>query len=143
MDVKKIYEEAEDFSKEDIFKIIERNQYDELMVLPFNIGESFPDWEFAQEICIKLTKNEDADIRANAIMGLAYTARTKRKLSREIIIPIITKEYKENTQNKGEIEDAIEDINIFLKWDIKIEQIMEYGTTAHNVPTVCKGFLAL
>jgi hypothetical protein len=118
MDIKRIYEEAKDFSKKDILNIIERNQFEEIAVLPFNIGEYFPDWEFAQEICIKLTNHENAEVRANAIMGLAYIARTKTKLDKNIVLPIILREYKENIDAKGIIEDAIDDINQFLEWKI-------------------------
>jgi hypothetical protein len=114
----RIYEESESLSEEEIADILKRDNIDELMSLPLNVGENHPDWRFAQELCIALARHENADVRANAILGLAYIARTKKELDREIVLPVILKEYKENTKNTGIIEDALDDIALFLKWDI-------------------------
>jgi hypothetical protein len=114
----RIYERAQNNTKEQILQIVERNIFEELATLPFDIGENYPDWKFAQDICVRLTNHTNALIRANAIMGFAYIARTKGKLEKHIIKPIILRELRNNAENKGQIIDAIDDINRFLKWKL-------------------------
>jgi hypothetical protein len=48
------------------------------MILPLSVGESEIEWKSAQDICIALSEHSDAAIRANAALGLAYIAGTKR-----------------------------------------------------------------
>ena len=106
--------------KEQAFKIMENGTHAELMLLPLSLGEYFPDWKFAQDLCVKLAENEDAAIRANAVLGFAYIARTKGMLEKHVIKPIIIKELKENLEHKGRIEDAVDDFNTFLKWELSL-----------------------
>ena len=99
-------------------EIMMNGTHDDFMLLPLSLGEHFPDWKFAQDLCIKLAANEDAAVRANAVLGLAYIARTKGILEKHLVKPVILKELRENLEYKWRIEDAIEDINIFLKWNL-------------------------
>ena len=101
-----------------VLKIMENKIHDELMILPLSVGEYYPDWKFAQDLCIELAKNENSAIRANAVLGLAYIARTKGILEKHLVKPIILKELRENHEYKWRIEDSIEDINRFLDWNL-------------------------
>ena len=104
--------------KAQVLDILENGNYEDLMLLPLSLGEYFPDWKFAQDICIKLAINENAAIRANAVLGLAYIARTQGKLEKHLVKPLILKELNENHEFKYRIEDAIDDINHFMKWSL-------------------------
>ena len=88
-------------------------------------SEHFPDWKFAQDLCIKLAANEDAAVRANAVLGLAYIARTKGILEKHLVKPVILKELRENIEYKWRIEDSISDINVFLKWNLTYESFKQ------------------
>ena len=107
-------------TKKEVLEILNSGNREKLLILPLSIGENFPDWKFAQEICLKLAKSEDEEIRANAILGLAYLARTHGKLDRHLVEPIIIKELKSHSKFKGRIEDAIDDINVDLGWNFKV-----------------------
>ncbi len=91
---------------------------DELLLLSLNIGEYAKDWKSAQDICIKLMEHSNPAIRANAALGLAYIARNHRKLDKRIIKPYLLKELRENKQLNWRIRDAIEDINLFMEWNL-------------------------
>ena len=118
MTEKRIYKPLNDFSLEEIKEIIERNNIEELIVLPLSVGENFPDWKNAQDVCSRLSRHEDPRVRANAVLGFAYIARTKGKIEKHIVKPIVLKELRENMEYEWRIKDAIDDINLFMKWNL-------------------------
>ena len=91
---------------------------DELLLLSLNIGEYATDWKSAQDICVKLMEHNNPAIRANAALGLAYIARNHRKLDKRIVKPYLLKELRENQEFNWRIRDAIEDINLFMGWNL-------------------------
>lgn len=115
---KRIYKPLDNLSGEEINDILKRNHVDELLTLPLSVGEYHPNWKFAQDICAQLSNHESAAIRANAVLGFAYIARTKRKLGKHIVKPIVLRELRENEEYKWRILDSIDDINLFMKWKI-------------------------
>ncbi|WP_343363829.1 hypothetical protein [Listeria seeligeri] len=56
------------------------------------IGRVFRDWKFAQNTCLTLAEHEIPAIRANAILGLAYIARNKRILEKNLVKPVILRD---------------------------------------------------
>jgi hypothetical protein len=113
-----IYKPLEEFSNEQINEILKRNNIDELLLLPLSVGEYHENWKYAQDICVKLSVHDNPAIRASAVLGLAYIARTKGMLEKHVVKPIILKELRENEENNGGIVDAIDDINHFMNWKI-------------------------
>ncbi|MDE6016458.1 MAG: hypothetical protein K2H41_12305 [Acetatifactor sp.] len=97
---------------------LEKGDEDELLLLPLSIGEYAEYWKPAQDICVKLMEHSNPAIRANAALGLAYIARNHRKLDKRIVKPYLLKELRENKEFNWRIRDAIEDINLFLKWNL-------------------------
>ncbi|MEE3715297.1 hypothetical protein V2H45_00900 [Tumidithrix elongata RA019] len=89
---------------------------EELLVLPLAIGENFPDWKYSQDLCLRLAEHPSDKVRANACLGLAYVARTKRRLEKHFVKPILLRELRSQTEFRWRIEDAIKDINHYLKW---------------------------
>ncbi|GGI11572.1 hypothetical protein [Gottfriedia solisilvae] len=124
MDEKRIYKPLEEYSNDQIKEIFKRNNFEELARLPLSLGMIHTNWKFAQDICVMLSMNESALIRANAVLGFAYIARTNGKLEKHIIKPIVLKELRENHEYNWRIIDAIDDINLFMKW--RISKVQKY-----------------
>lgn len=118
MDEKRIYKPLDDLSTEDVIEVLNRNQHAELLTLPLSVGENHPNWKFAQDICVQLSSHESPTVRANAVLGLAYIARTKGQLEKHIIKPIVLRELRENYEHNWRIIDSINDINLFMKWSL-------------------------
>ncbi|MDE7248521.1 MAG: hypothetical protein K2N82_01255 [Lachnospiraceae bacterium] len=97
---------------------LEKEDEDELLLLSLRIGEYAEYWKPAQDICVKLMEHSNPAIRANAAVGLAYIARNHRKLDKRIVKRYLLKELRENKEFNWRIRDAIEDINLFLKWNL-------------------------
>ena len=113
-----IYSPLTVHSDDEIKRILKMGSYEEILTLPLEIGMNHYDWKFAQDVCLQLAEHEDERIRANAILGLAYIARTKGKLSKHLVKPVILKELRRMENFKWRIEDAICDINLFLGWNL-------------------------
>ena len=104
--------------KEEIENLLSYGTMEELIVLPLAVGEDFPDWKYAQDICLRLADHSSDKVRANACLGLAYVARTKRRLEKHLVKPILLRELRCQTEFRWRIEDAINDINHYLKWHL-------------------------
>ena len=100
----------------EVERVLATGTWEELMVLSLALGDGWPDWKFAQDVCLSLAEHRDAAIRANACLGLAYVARTQRRLEKHLVKPVLLRELRDQTEFRGRIEDAISDINTFLKW---------------------------
>ena len=59
-------------------------------------------------------------------MGLAYIARTKGRLEKHLVKPLIIKELRENDEFRWRILDSIEDINSFLDWHLAEKAVEKY-----------------
>ncbi|RTE07023.1 hypothetical protein [Paenibacillus whitsoniae] len=118
MDEKRIYRPLDDLSVQKIKEILIRNQLDELLTLPLSVGENHTNWKVAQDLCAQLSNHESPAVRANAVLGFAYIARTKGKLEKHVVKPIILRELRENHEHCLRVHDAINDINMFLKWKL-------------------------
>ncbi|OCA83461.1 hypothetical protein F7984_04790 [Pradoshia sp. D12] len=125
MTEKKVYKPLEDLSNQQLNEILDRNRIYELIPLPLSVGEYHINWKYAQDLCAKLSEHENPLIRANAILGFAYIARTKGMLEKHIVKPIVLKELRDNQEYNWRIIDAIHDINLFMKWKIGANAIKE------------------
>tara|TARA_Y100000766_G_C18360999_1_gene344089 strand:- start:107 stop:457 length:351 start_codon:yes stop_codon:yes gene_type:complete len=110
------YEALPEYDNEEITRIMSNGTIEEKTLLPLSLGIYCTNWKFAQDICLTLSKNENEEISSNAILGLAYLARTQKKLQKELVMPILLEGLKKHSKYLGKIEDAISDIEIFLKW---------------------------
>ncbi|WFR64522.1 hypothetical protein P9222_10515 [Paenibacillus amylolyticus] len=68
---------------------------EELLHLPLSVGMFHQDWKIAQNICLRVADHPNANVRANAVMGLVHTARTKGKLEKRLVKPVVLKELRE------------------------------------------------
>lgn len=128
---KRIYRPLPEFDFEQAKEILTNGTWEQLMYLPLSVGTYWDEWRPAQDVCTKLLVNENAAVRANAALGLAYIARTMGKLDKRIVKPYLLKELRENSEYQWRIIDAIEDINIYLKWGLA-EKALEKIRSEHN-----------
>ncbi len=88
----------------------------DLELLSLSIGEDFPNWKYAQDVCLQLVEHSEDNVRANACLGLGYIARNHGKLEKHLVKPVLRRELRTQTEYRGKIEDAIGDINSYLGW---------------------------
>ena len=126
-----LYQPLEWITYQDALNELEKGDEESLLRLPLRVGEYLDQWKNAQDICLRLAEHPSAVIRANAILGLAYTARTKGMLDKRIVKPYLLQELRTNTAYRWRIEDAITEINYYLKWNIaqKVQHPLTVGDT--------------
>jgi hypothetical protein len=113
------YSPLPEFSdRQEIEKLIKSESIVELLNLSLAVGENFPDWKCAQDTCLLLAEHKNENVRANACLGLAYIARTKGQLEKHLVKPILLRELRSQVEFRWRIEDAITDINHYLKWHL-------------------------
>lgn len=112
------YKSLEPLSDDEINQILKGDDIDALITLPLSVGEYHLNWKYAQKLCVKLSEHPDARVRANAVLGLAYIARTKGKLEKFIVKPVVLRALNENKEFEWRIIDSIDDINLFMKWNL-------------------------
>ena len=112
------YEPLPEFNIEETNRILNSGTMKEIILLPLSVGSNCSNWKTAQDICLKLTEHEDERVSSNAIMGLAYIARNHKKLEKHLVEPILINANRKHIEYLWRIQDAIEDINYFLSWNI-------------------------
>lgn len=116
--MERIYQPLQILSEDEIERILADDNIQELITLPLSVGQNHPKWKVAQDLCIKLSEYPDTRVRANAILGLSYIARTKGELDKYVVKPVILRALREETEYKWRVIDALEDINLFMGWNI-------------------------
>ncbi|MBL1223625.1 HEAT repeat domain-containing protein [Enterococcus sp. BWR-S5] len=119
--IKPIYKPLEEISEKESKRILASGTVEERMLLPLRVGEYSTDWKQAQDCCLSLMDDPDERVRANAALGLAYVARTKGKLEKHKVKPILLQLLRECDAYRWRIIDSIEDINLYLGWKIGIK----------------------
>ncbi|MCV9933987.1 hypothetical protein OIU80_17025 [Flavobacterium sp. LS1R47] len=70
-------------------------------------------WEWVQDLCIELLENKNPDISGLAVTCLGHIARIHRVIDKEKVLKAF-ESRKDDEAINGRIEDAIEDINVFV-----------------------------
>lgn len=99
-------------------QIVQNGSNEEKADLAIGLGFDCPDYGFAQSMCIQLLQMDDEIIRGNAVIGLAHIARRFRKLDKRVVKPYLLRELRENVRCRDLTVNAINDINLYLGWNI-------------------------
>lgn len=78
-----------------------------------------PDWKWLQEKCIEMSENSDSEVAGVAVTCFGHLARIHRTLDLERVLPIL-KTLQVNPEIAGRVEDALDDIEMYL--DLEIER---------------------
>lgn len=102
----------------EVERLLAQGSWEQLMLLPLGVGWNWPDWRYAQSVCLRLAEHQDAAIRANACQGLSYIAQRCGRLDKRLVRPVLLRELRTQVEFRWRIEEALADINHFLHWRI-------------------------
>lgn len=124
--MKRIYQPLPEISNKEIEQILQSGSIEELMILSLSAGEYHANWKRAQDICVELSKHNDEKVRANSALGIAYIARTKGKLEKQIVKPVLLELLNNCSEYRWRVIDSIQDINIYMNWTIGEKAISRF-----------------
>jgi len=105
-------------SRQAVDEAIRQADVEVLRNLPLELGMHWPDWKWAQDTCLRMADIDDAWVRANSCLGLAYVARVHGRLEKHLVKPVLIRELRRGGELQWRVIDAIEDINHLLKWKL-------------------------
>lgn len=117
------YKPLDKLTDEEIQAVLNSDDIAKLIRLPLSVGMNHHDWKFAQDLCIKLSTHSDLRVRANALTGLEYIARTKGKLEKHLVKPILLNALRDEKWEQLGISSVIKKINFFLNWKVGIKAV--------------------
>lgn len=113
------YEAIEPRSKEEVECAISRNDPDELLYAVLSAAFHSGDPTWGEDICLRLAKHENFNVRGNAVLGFGHIARIHRQLNEARVKPLIEDALRdENDYVRGQADSAADDVELFLKWKI-------------------------
>jgi hypothetical protein len=113
------YEVIKQLSQGEVEAAILRNDPQELSLAVLSAALYFDDSDWAEDVCLRLSKHEHFNVRGNAILGFGHIARIHGKLNQKQVKPIIEAALNdENDFVKGQADGAADDVEWFLKWKI-------------------------
>lgn len=93
---------------EDIPQILERDNPSEVLRVPIMVSMYDDDQEFCEEICLKLSKHEHYQVRANAILGFGHIARRFQCLLSDNILDIVNDALSDESEEvRGQADSDI------------------------------------
>ena len=102
------------YSKSDLEKLLKSENKKEIIDFLLYIGINETDAEWAQDVCISFSSHKDEDISGLAITCIGHSARINRATNKERVISFL-KEKLNDPRLSGRAQDAIDDIDIFVK----------------------------
>ena len=73
-----------------------------------------PHWRAPQDLCVRLTRDEDEDVAGLAVTGLGHLARLHGELDLDVVLPVLHELRDTPGPLAGRAEDALDDIEGFL-----------------------------
>lgn len=74
-------------------------------------------------MCLTLLNHEDWRVQANALRGLEYVARSKGKLEKHLVKPVLLKYLKSEACEQLDVVHVTQTINNLLGWRIGNKEI--------------------
>lgn len=113
-----LYKEIRPLSREEVAEAVKRNEPESQSRAVIAVVLHELDHEFAQELCVRLSKHPHFNVRGNAILGFGHLARIHRHLNQAIVQPIVAAALCDpNDFIRGQAHAACDDTAFFLNWD--------------------------
>jgi len=114
-----VYRAPEHVADREAMDAIAQDDAERLRTLPIDLGFNHENWRFIQDVCVRLSEHRDPWVRSNSLLGLSYAARFRGRVEKNIVKPILLRALKDEDERvAATAQDAIEDINQLMKWNI-------------------------
>lgn len=101
-------------SRTEAAKMLTSNNYKDICDALISITYYDQDWRWCQDECLKYLNHKNKFVSGLAAICLGHIARIHKKLDKEKVIMEL-KKHLDNVEISGQIQDALDDIDIFIK----------------------------
>ena len=108
------YQEVLPINKNDAEKLFASNDVEKITTTLVSISFYEKDWKWVQDKCLEYLFHTDDVLSGLAATCLGHVARINRKIEKKKVIALLNSRLS-NLQIAGKIEDAINDINMYVE----------------------------
>jgi len=108
------YQEITPIDRHDAEIVFDGDDLDQTRVTLVRVAFHEPDYQWAQDCCLRFCNHQDAEVRGVAAICLGHIARIHRKLDMSKVMPILQRLLKEPLI-AGQVEDALDDIKQYIR----------------------------
>jgi hypothetical protein len=83
------YEAITQCSREAVDQALQDDVPETLLRIVIAVSMHDSDWQYAQDICVRLSSHPHFNVRGNAVLGFGHVARVNGQLDRALVQPII------------------------------------------------------
>ncbi len=116
------YQEPTALTRAEAEKIFKSNDVDAICEALVSVALNDVDWRWVQTQALRFANHESPQVRAVVATSLGHLARIHRTLDAAQVVPKL-REMLRDKAIAGRVEDAIDDIEIYLGW--KREMILD------------------
>jgi len=113
------YEEIDSISRSDAMVALDSDNPRDICKALVRLAFHDPDLRWVQSLCIELAEHSTVEVQSTAILCLGHLARIHRALDLEKVVPLLI-DLRKNPLLSGRVDDAMDDIEIFL--GVKIDR---------------------
>jgi len=110
----RVYYKVVPYSPKEAEAVFAKGNSEEISYALLGLAYYEPDWKYVRDLCIKFLSDENSKNHSTAAICLGHLARIHRNPELRNVIPIL-KGFLADPQIGGIVEDAIQDINLYLK----------------------------
>jgi hypothetical protein len=103
----------------EVLAAIKNDDIELLRLIPVKLGLNHKNWNFIQNVSVKLSEHPNENIRGNSFRGFGYAAMNHRKLEKNIVKPVLLRGIKDESEwVRSCAEDALDQVNSYMGWKI-------------------------
>jgi hypothetical protein len=110
------YEEPRPLTREEAVEILESGDARALCEAIISLSLTEPDWRWVEREALRLTRHDDPDVRSVAATALGHLVRIHGRMDSGEVMSALNR-LLSDPQTAGRAEDALSDIQIYLKRD--------------------------
>lgn len=132
------YEEATPISRTDAVDVFTTGEPIQICRALVRVVFHDPDWRWVQEQCIRLAARPDPDVRGLVATCFGHLARLHGELDAEKVV-LVLRSLNDDPEITGRVEDALDDIRMFLGLDLSLESFLALPKKGPEPPDQTSG----
>ena len=107
------------WTEADVEAVIAHGDPAELLHVPIAVSLAPPGRVWAEQVCLRLARHPNGNVRGNAVLGFGHLARIFRALDRRAVQPVIEAGLQDpDSYVRGQSNAEADDVEWYLGWEL-------------------------